>query len=56
LSLVEKASPINVQALTHIGESIINAERSSWMSAPKQGPDKKSKDDGDKESKGKKLE
>ena len=41
LSLVEKASLINVQALTQIGESIINAERNSWMSAPKKDSDSK---------------
>jgi len=52
LGLVEKASPVNVKALTHGGEAIINAERSSWMSAPKSDKEDKNTDkDKDKDEK-----
>lgn len=51
LSLVEKASWANVESLTHTGETIINAERNSWMSAPKKEADGK---EGDREQKTKK--
>jgi hypothetical protein len=52
LSLVEKASPMNVFNLTQMGETIINSERSSWMSTPakegEDGEDKEKGEDGEK--------
>lgn len=54
LSLVDKASPINIDMLVEKGEETLNAERAAWLSAGAPKDDKKGQENEESEEKTKK--